>query len=352
MSDTFPMNAWYAAAWEADVSRSLLARRVCGVPMVFYRKVDRNVVALRDACWHRLVPLSEGRLVDDNVMCGYHGLIFNPQGRCVHMPSQDTINPSACVRTYPVVERHRLVWVWTGDPALADPKKIPDVHWFDDPEWAAVQIYQYTRCDYRLVLDNLMDLTHETFLHAKSIGQTAIAEAPFELIHGDGRVLMTRYMKDVEAPPFFQLQHQMAYGRRIERRVDRWQKISYTAPETISIDVGVTQAGCDPSDKSAPCRINAQVLSVITPETDRTCHYFYGFAHSYAVDRKDITAELHKVTGDIIEDDFRIVEKQQQALDEADRDAIYNLNIDAGALWARRFIAEMVARERTRATLD
>ncbi len=208
---TFPLNAWYAAAWETDIGRRLFARRICGVPLVLYRKADRSVVALRDACWHRLVPLSEGRLIDDNVMCGYHGLIFNPQGRCIHMPSQETINPSAAVKSFPVLERYRLVWVWLGDPALADPAKVPDLHWLDDREWVALHDYQRVKCDYRLVVDNLMDLTHETFLHAKSIGQTAVAEAPFELVYGAGRVTMTRRMNAVAPPPFFVLQHLMAH---------------------------------------------------------------------------------------------------------------------------------------------
>ena len=98
-----------------------------------YRQSDGQVCALEDACWHRLVPLSKGRLDGDTVVCGYHGLKYNAQGRCTYMPSQETINPSACVRSYPVVERHRFVWLWMGDPALADPALVPDMHWNDDP---------------------------------------------------------------------------------------------------------------------------------------------------------------------------------------------------------------------------
>ena len=66
-----------------------------------YRRTDGQVAALEDACWHRLLPLSMGRLEGDELVCGYHGLVYNAQGRCTHMPSQETINPSACVRSYP-----------------------------------------------------------------------------------------------------------------------------------------------------------------------------------------------------------------------------------------------------------
>ena len=131
------------------------------------------MAALEDACWHRLVPLSKGRLDGDTVVCGYHGLKYNAQGRCTFMPSQETINPSACVRAYPVVERHRFIWLWMGDPALADPALVPDMHWNDDPAWAGDGKTIHVKCDYRLVVDNLMDLTHETFVHGSSIGNDA-----------------------------------------------------------------------------------------------------------------------------------------------------------------------------------
>ena len=122
----FPLNAWYPAAWGHEIERALAARTICGHDIVLYRRADGAVAALEDACWHRLLPLSMGRLVGDQVVCGYHGLVFNSAGRCTHMPAQKTINPSACVRSYPVVKRHRLIWVWPGDPALADPAAMPE----------------------------------------------------------------------------------------------------------------------------------------------------------------------------------------------------------------------------------
>ena len=161
----YPKNAWYAAAWDVELKQELLARRICDQNLVMYRRRDGRPVALQDACWHRMLPLSEGKLVDDDVACGYHGLIYNSQGRCVFMPSQNTINPAACVKSYPVVERHRFVWVWPGDPALADPDKVPDLHWNDDPDWIGDGDTIKALCNYKLVVDNLMDLTHETFVH-------------------------------------------------------------------------------------------------------------------------------------------------------------------------------------------
>ena len=105
----FPLNAWYATAYDVEVKPALLARTVCNQKLVLFRKADGSVAVLEDACWHRLLPLSMGRLEGDEVVCGYHGLVYNAQGRCTHMPSQETLNPSACVRSYPVIEKHRFV---------------------------------------------------------------------------------------------------------------------------------------------------------------------------------------------------------------------------------------------------
>ena len=105
---TFPLNSWYAAAYDVEVRHELLPRTICGQSLVLFRRGDGAVSALEDACWHRLLPLSKGRLDGDQVVCGYHGLVYNAHGRCTFMPSQETINPAACVRSYPVVQKHRF----------------------------------------------------------------------------------------------------------------------------------------------------------------------------------------------------------------------------------------------------
>ncbi len=134
MEPAYPLNAWYATAWGHEVARTLSKRTVCDHDIVLFRQQDGAVAALEDACWHRLMPLSLGTLEGDTVVCGYHGLRFNGAGRCTFMPAQKTINPSAGVRSYPTVEKHRLIWLWPGDPALADPASVPDFHseWVDD----------------------------------------------------------------------------------------------------------------------------------------------------------------------------------------------------------------------------
>jgi phenylpropionate dioxygenase-like ring-hydroxylating dioxygenase large terminal subunit len=344
----YPLNAWYAAAYDVEVKAALLSRTICNQKIVMFRRKDGSVAALEDACWHRLLPLSKGTLHDDEITCGYHGLVFNGDGRCTHMPSQETINPSACVRSFPVVQKHRFIWIWPGDPALADESQVPDLHWNDDPAWAGDGKLITVKCDYRLVLDNLMDLTHETFVHGSSIGQRAVAEAPFVATHGDRTATVTRWMEDIDAPPFWA--GQIKHARGYQGKVDRWQIIRFEAPCTIAIDVGVAPTGTgappkgdQPGDRSQG--VNGFVLNTITPETDGTCHYFWAFARNYCLGEQRLTHELREGVAGIFREDELILEAQQQAIDEHPGYKFYNLNIDAGSMWARKLIDRMVEKE-------
>ena len=336
---SFPLNAWYAAAWDAEVKRALLPRTIGNKKVVLYRTTAGQAVALEDACWHRLVPLSMGKLHGDDVVCGYHGLVFNPRGRCTAMPSQETLNPSACVRSFPAVERHRFIWVWLGDPALADPARVPDLHWNDDPAWAGDGKLITLKCNYRLVIDNLMDLTHETFVHSSSIGNQAVAETPFQTTHGDGTATVTRWMLDIPPPPFWAGQLGKA------GKVDRWQIIKFQAPCTIAIDVGVAPAGTGAPQGDRSEGVNGYVLNTITPETESSCHYFWAFVRNYRLGEQRLTTELREGVSRIFGEDVLVLEAQQRAIEDHPDHAFYNLNIDSGSMWARRKIAEMIAAE-------
>ena len=129
----FVRNAWYVAAWDHEVGRSMLRRIILDEPVVLFRTTEGKAVALEDRCCHRQAPLSMGKLVGNIVTCPYHGLQYDPSGACVKIPSQDRVPPSAKVKSYPLVEKNHWLWVWLGDPAKADPKLIEDFHWLDDP---------------------------------------------------------------------------------------------------------------------------------------------------------------------------------------------------------------------------
>jgi len=340
----WPKNCWYAAAYDVELKRELLGRRIGGHSLVLYRREDGAPVALENACWHRLMPLSEGKIEGDNVACGYHGLVYNSEGRCVFMPSQKTINPAARVRSFPVAEKHRFVWVWTGDPALADPDKIPDLHWNDDADWAGDGKLIHLECGYKLIVDNLMDLTHETFVHGASIGQRSITEVPFEVTHGPDSATVTRWMRDVDPPPFWKMQLEWKLGGPAGK-VDRWQIIHFEAPSTIAIDVGVAPVGTGAPEGDRSAGVNGFVLNTMTPETEGSCHYFWAFVRNYNLGDQRITTLIREGVSGVFGEDEEVLAAQQEGVDEHPDKQFYNLNIDGGAMWARRLIDKMIADE-------
>ena len=265
----FLRNCWYVAGWDHEVQRQKLFRRViCGEPVVFYRRDDGGPVALEDRCCHRHMPLSHGRLRGDNLECHYHGLLYDPSGACIRVPSQATVPPEARVKSYPLAERYHWIWIWLGDPALADPDLIEDYHWMDDPDWRAKGERLPIAGNYILLVENLLDLSHLQFVHPTTLGTGAIAEAPIKTEREDNLVRVTRWIMDSPAPPFFQ----KAGGFAPDRNIDRWQIIEYTPPAFVRLDVGGAIAGTGAVDGDRSQGITMRNLNAITPETETPPH--------------------------------------------------------------------------------
>lgn len=340
-----PLSAWYVAAWDHEVtSRQPLARTVADRPLALWRTADGRVSALADACWHRLAPLSRGKILGDELQCPYHGLRYNSAGRCTAMPAQKTVNPSSMVPSFPVVERHRFLWVWLGDPDLADPDLVPHMHQMDSPKWAGDGETITAGCNYQLVLDNLMDLTHEEFVHSSSLGQDELSDSEFEVSHDDRHVTVSRWMRDIEAPPFWRKNMRDKFPD-FEGRVDRWQIIHYEAPSTICIDVGVAKAGSGALEGDRSQGVNGYVMNTITPETERTCLYFWAFMRNYRLESQTITTELRDGVHGVFGEDEDMLIAQQGAIDANPDYEFYSLNIDAGGMWVRRILDRMLQAE-------
>jgi len=341
----FPMNAWYVACTPSEIDDKPLGRMICGERIVFYRGPEGRVAALEDFCPHRGAPLSLGRVVEGKLVCGYHGLAMGPAGKAISMPLQ-RVQGFPAIRVYPAVERYGFIWVWPGDAALADPAKIHPLQWAESDEWAYGGGLYHVKCDFRLMVDNLMDLTHETYVHAGSIGQKEIDEAaPTTKTEGD-TVVTSRFMENIMPPPFWQL---ALRGNHLadDVPVDRWQICRFSPPSHVMIDVGVAHAGkggynADPKDKASSI-----VVDFITPETDTSIWYFWGMARNFNPKDKALTATIRDGQGKIFAEDLQILEAQQRNLLEHPDRNLLKLNIDAGGVQARRVIDRIVAAERS-----
>jgi len=331
---TWIENAWYVAGWDAEVDSAPLARTICGLPMMFYRRLDRSVVAMRDACPHRLLPLSMGLREGDSIRCKYHGLKLGPDGVAEEMPlKSDAVNRGVCAETYAVAERHRFVWVWIGDKAKADPALIPDLWPCTAPGWVFDGGHYPVACDYRLMIDNLMDLTHETYVHAGSIGQQEILEAPLECtVEGDS-VRLSRWMPGIEAPPFWR------GALKKPGLVDRWQVCEFILPSAVMIDVGVAPVGAGATLAQHDQGVRGFVVDFMTPETETSHHYFWGMARNFDIDDAGFTARFKAQQGGVFAEDREILEAQQAAILANPDRKLAAYRIDEGGVRARQIIA-------------
>ena len=323
----FMTNCWQVAAYGAEVSHSLLKRRLLGEGVILYRTGAGAVVAMQDRCPHRYVPLSLGCLDGDIVQCGYHGLRFDATGACVHIPGQDTIPPKARVRVYPTHERYTFVWIWMGDPERADPDLIPDFHWMDDPEWAVAEGYHHVDADYRFLVDNLLDLSHETFVHPETIGNAAVADSVANVKVIERRtVRVHRDMLGCEAPPQFVALAGFA------GKIDRWHTTLYTPPGFCVIEVGAMPAGT--SDHAAG--FEARILNLIAPETERSSHYFWAHARNIRRDDAALTATIRRSIVETFDQDKTVLEAQQIESDAVGSiDPGIALKVDLGPVQGR-----------------
>ena len=188
----FPKNAWYVACTPDEIEGKPLGRRICNEAIVFYRGPEGQVAALEDFCPHRGAPLSLGRVCEGKLVCGYHGLEMGCDGKTVAMPGQ-RVRGFPAIRSFPVHEAHGFIWVWSGN-APADLSALPQFEWLGNPAFGYGGGLYHIACGYKLMVDNLMDLTHETYVHATSIGQKEIDEIPCTTrVEGD-HVITERHM--------------------------------------------------------------------------------------------------------------------------------------------------------------
>ena len=338
----FLRNQWYVACWDSELDRTPLARIICGEPVVLYRRLNRDPVALRDACPHRLLPLSLGFKEGDNIRCRYHGLLVDNEGQAVELPVRsEKTHKSICTQSFPVLERHRFIWIWIGEKSKADEKLIPNFWPCSHPQWTFDGGYYHIKCDYRLVIDNLMDLTHETYVHQGSIGQREILGAPIETKTEGNGVITSRWMEGIDAPPFWR------NALKKQGLVDRWQICHFLPPSSVIIDVGVAPVAAGATLQSHDQGVRGFVIDALTPESQHTSHYFWGMARNFDVADLGFTARFKKQQGGVFMEDVVVLEAQQQSILANPHLALKAFSIDSGGVRARLIIDRMLRAQQT-----
>jgi vanillate O-demethylase monooxygenase subunit len=277
-------SCWYVLAWSSEFTRDLQARRVLGKELVFFRATDGKPVVLQNRCPHRSMPLSKGCLEGDQVRCGYHGLLFERDGTCVEIPSQSAPPPaSARINAYPCVEVGSLVWVWMGEPQQADPSDIPATDWLTDPAWAYAHGYVHVAANYVGLHENLLDLSHFTYLHPGNIGTPEYAAAPFEVSAHDDYVRISRLVPECPVPDIYTKPTGLAAHERISRKTVS----EYLSPGMNTAYAILTNLAPKADSKA---KFEVRISHFITPESADSTHYFFTFARDFAVADEEVTA--------------------------------------------------------------
>lgn len=344
----FPKNCWYVACTPDEIAEKPLGRKICGENIAFYRDSSDKVAAVQDFCPHRGAPLSLGYIEDGDLVCGYHGLKMGRDGKTVSMPKQ-RVGGFPCVKSYPVEERYGFIWVWTGDADKADKDTIPHLEWAVSNDWAYGGGLFHIQCDYKLMIDNLMDLTHETYVHSTSIGQKEIDEMPVKTTKVGEEIHTSRFMDGVIAPPFWQA-NLRTKGLPDDQPVDRWQICKFSPPSNVLIDVGVALEGNGGREAPADKRVNSIVVDFITPETETSHWYFWGMARNFNADDDALTDAIREGQGGIFSEDLEMLELQQKNLLIYPEKKLLMLDIDSGGVQARRIITKLMEEENSPAS--
>ena len=337
----FLHNAWYVAAWNHEVGRALTPVRMLDQALVLYRTQSGAVAALEDACPHRKLPLSMGRLQGDQVECGYHGLTFDATGTCTRVPGAERIPHRACVRAYPVEERYGLIWVWMGDPALADPARIFAVPNWGDPAWGVNRGDAMTlECNYLYMTDNLLDPSHVAWVHQTSFAGAGTDEVPLNTDVHDKGVTVWRWMTDIPPAPFY------AQFLKFPGNCDRKQHYEVHWPCHAIIKAIFVPAGT--GGEGQPLHPDGFIMdsyNFMTPVSETETRYYWFQMRNFAPDDAEVSARFASSVRGAFEEDRVILNAVQKGMDTQQTPNL-DLAIDLGPLRFRSRLQRMIEAEK------
>jgi vanillate O-demethylase monooxygenase subunit len=333
-------NAWYVAAWSHDLEPGrIVARTIIDQPLALYRTGDGTIVAFEDRCCHRFAPLTLGRLEGDELRCMYHGLKFAPDGRCIEIPGQPRIPQSARVRRYPTAVVGSWIWVWMGDAAAADPATIPPSLALDDPGYRLRSGQLDYAAHYLLIDDNLLDLSHLSFAHEKTLGLDMpqwADERPHAIMLERG-VRFQRWLRN--HPP-------RGFMKKLGERVDVWNSYDFLFPgiflqRTSFHPLGTAERHDGKAPEEAPLfhRIDEQAVTPVSSRASR--YYFAAGARAGDID-PDRLDRLFAVTRIAFEEDKAIIEAQQKTIDLEPERPMLPTSLDAGPTQFRRLVETLL----------
>lgn len=341
----FVRNTWYAAAWEREVVDGPFAATIAGQRLALFRRTDGSYAALADACPHRKLPLSMGRVQGDVLECGYHGLQFDCTGTCVKAPTNGTVPPGASVAAFPVHARYGLLWVWLGDPALADPADIFPVRHWGEPGWGCtVGDDMVVRCHHLYISDNLLDPSHVAWVHPGSFAGAGTDDTPMETTVADSGVTVWRWLFDTPPPPFY------APYLPFTGNCDRKQQYEVRFPAHALITAVFCPAGTGGEGRDLPDdTFVMDSYNFLTPVDEHTTRYFWFQMRNVAADDEQVSLDFAASVKAAFAEDKVVLEAVQRGMDAAAAagETPLNLRSDTGGVRFRRRLSDLIEAERS-----
>jgi phenylpropionate dioxygenase-like ring-hydroxylating dioxygenase large terminal subunit len=339
---SFVRNSWYVAGWSRDFGDELRALEILGQRLVIFRISSGAVKALEDRCPHRLLPLSKGKRIGDTIQCGYHGMTFSAEGQCVRVPGQANTPKSAYVETFPIQERHGIVWIWMGDHELADVDAI-----FDMPEFIAQGWHAHhgdalhIKANYLNVAENLVDPAHVSFVHPTTLGSAASEDVPVHVSTGNEVISAWRWIKDSAPVGFFQ-----QFGG-FSGNVDRWHYYDLHLPSTAVIDFGSIDIkfNCAEEDRDQGVRIFA--LHFVTPVNENYTIDHWMHLRNTSLGDEAASAQMDAMFKIAFAEDQAILEAVHESEQQPQRRKPIRIAIDKAPSVYRKRIRDLIAEEAT-----
>lgn len=329
-------DSWYVAALSSEVSDNPVDRRILGDLVLLYRDSNGDPVALSGLCPHRRLPLRLGKRVGDNVQCGYHGITFDTGGNCVSVPTQEKPSERLSLHKYPVAERWKWIWIWTGDPADADPNLIPDHREMGlEGDWEATPPeYYHVAARSQMLIENLLDLSHISFLHGDYIEDAAWYETPVTIERDGDRCVASRHTPSSRSSDFHRWMFPDApelVGQDL-RTVFLGPALTYSGPV-------VREAAANGSNGRYLGTMYA--AHAITPETPRSSHYFSTTTRDFRTGDAAMSEELHTMDIAVRNQDLVALAAIEAELHREDSlPPEVSVKADNPALYVRRMIED------------
>ncbi|MEE2746299.1 MAG: aromatic ring-hydroxylating dioxygenase subunit alpha [Pseudomonadota bacterium] len=330
-------NCWYILDWSKNITRKLKNRMVLNQDIVYFRGNDNQVRVLQNRCAHRGFPLHRSKLLgNDTIQCGYHGLTYDTEGKCIRIPS-DVSNkkPKLSVQSYPVVDQFPMVWLWPGDPDKADPNLIPDYSWVNDDDWGYGKGYFHVKGNYLAIHENLLDITHFEYLHGAALGSASLTEAKVKIVVKENTVSRKSINHGDPVP----ILHKEATGLG-DVPIIRHGEAKFVNP---GFHQGTNLFEDPAGTNGGRTNYRPRILHFITPETNYTTHYCWIFARDFKPNNKKLDQYYNNATSKLFEEDKEAIEWIEELWATEDRPAYHENHVpaDESTVKMRRIVHEL-----------